>query len=182
MCLCLDRFQQATVHNWNNNAADLNTQDAHMPQWIHLPPEAWVHIITLICLTEGLWLLDIFLRVSVQHQQLPHTYFMLLLPCHLNCDECSKPTGFSYTIEIKPLHVLAVGETLRCAGSTGVMLTESSHSQLSAWCCLGVGDNMIAKVCQCDRSTMGLLLLSVQHSSLVFYFFFFSLFRSFSVH
>lgn len=116
LVLYLNQFQQATVHMY---AAELNNLDAHMQQWVRLPPEAWVHITTLICFTVGLWLFDIsegFCATSTTEAYIFHAFPSR----HLNCDERWRSTGFSYTIKIKPLRVPAVGKTLRHVDHTGV--------------------------------------------------------------
>lgn len=74
---------------------------------------------TLICLTVGLWLFDIFegfCATSTTVAYIFHAY----ASHHLNCDECWRSTGFSYTIKIKPLHVDAVRATLRHVDHTAV--------------------------------------------------------------
>lgn len=58
-----------------------------------------------------------FLRVSVQHQQLRHTFHTFPFH-HLNYNERWRSTGFSYTRKIKLLHVYR--EALRHVDLTGV--------------------------------------------------------------
>lgn len=135
-----------------------------MKPWVHLPPEACVHITADLLDSRGLpvwYFWGVSMQLSTTVAYIFHAY-----PSHrLNCDEHWRSIGFSYTIKIKPIHVHAVGETLRHVGHTemqglwkartraGLIWASCSLEVVLAVCqmlyFMSVGDNLNAEMCQC---------------------------------